>query len=424
MRYRNAGLISAAAMTAVLAGCGKSAKEEEAPASVAVVKVAQVTQRDLDITVTAPGTIFAREQANIASRVTAPIRILQAKKGDSVTAGQVLAQLDNRDAEAQRADAAAQLADAQAALERLKSGTVPAEAERLRGQVETAQAAFDLARKNVERRQQLFDQGAIPNRDLLQSQTDLAQAGTALNVAKRSLDLMQNQTTSLDIRSAQARVDSAKARLELAATQLQFTEIRSPFAGTITDQMMYPGDMASPSAPTFQLMDLAVVNARAQVPDNAAAPIRAGQHCEFVSSDAAIGSLPGRVTTISRALDPQRRTVEVWCEIENPQRRLQGNVFGNVTVTSGHMTKAAVVPKSAVQFKEGTRAGTVLVVDDKMVGHIREIQAGDAAGDVIPVMSGLQPGESVVVEGGYGLPDKTQLQLAKADNPSADKDRK
>jgi len=407
-------LVAAIASALYLAGCGRAKQEAEAPNPVAIVKVAKAGQQNIDLTITAPANIFPREQANLASRVTAPIRALRFKKGDSVKAGDVLALLDNRNATAQRADARAQVADAEATLERTRSGTIPAEVERVRGQVEAAQSALNQAQKNFDRRSQLFNQGAIPNRDLLQSETDLAQAKTTSEVAKRSLDLLQNQTNARDIRSLQARVDSAKARLDLAGTQLQFTEIRAPFSGTITDQTMYAGDMANPGNPIFQLMDLAAVTARAQIPEAASQSVRQGQPCAFKPSDATTDPLSGRITTITRAVDPQRRTIEVWCEIANKDKKLQGNVFGEVTITTGHLSNATVVPVNAVQFKEGTRAGTVLVVDSKMIGHLREVQAGETVGQMIPILSGLQLGETVVVEGGYGLPDKTELQLANA----------
>lgn len=405
-----------------LCSCGGTAKEEEAPKPVVSVKIGKVEQKTLEVTVQAPATVFPRSQAAIASRVTAPIRALRVKKGDTITSGQVLAELDNRDAIAQREDATAQLADAEATLQKTQAGTVPADLDRARGQVEMAQAALNQAQKNYDRRSQLFQQGAIPNRDLLQSETDLAQAKTTAEVAKRALDLLQSQTTGRDIRSAQARADSARAKLALAETQLQFTEIRAPFAGTITDQTMYPGDMANPGGPIFQIMDLGVVIARAQIPEQSAQAVRAGQPCTFSPADNSSAIFHGKMTVLNRAVDPQRRTVEAWCEIPNGDRKLQGNVFGSVTITTGRLADAIVVPLSAVQFNEGTRKGAVLVVDAAMIAHTREIEAGDTVGDVVPVTSGLQPGETVVVEGGYGLPDKTQVQTAKQAEPAKAKE--
>lgn len=346
--------------------------------------------------------------------MTVPIRALRVKKGDTVASGQLLAELDNRDAVAQREDARAQMADADATLQKMQSGTVPADIDRARGQLDVAQAALNQAQKNFDRRSQLFNQGAIPNRDLLQAETDLAQAKTNADVSKRALDLLQNQTTGRDIRSAQARLESAKAKLDLAETQLQFTDIRAPFAGTITDQTMYPGDMANLGSPIFQVMDLSTVTARAQIPDTAAAAVRDGQACTFSPADNATATFSGHISVVNRAVDPQRRTVEAWCEIANGDRKLQANVFGAVTISTGRLSNATVVPVSAVQFNEGTRTGSLLVVDSSMIAHLRNVEAGETVGDIVPILKGVEPGETVVIEGGYGLPDKTQVQVAKA----------
>jgi HlyD family secretion protein len=410
-----AWLIGAVLLCLTLTACGGGAgKEEEAPKPTVNVKLGKAEQKTLDVTVSAPATIFPRAQASIASRVTVPIRALRVRKGDSVASGQVLAELDNRDATAQREDARAQMADADATLQKMQSGTVPADIDRARGQLEVAQAALNQAQKNFDRRSQLFNQGAIPNRDLLQAETDLAQAKTNADVSKRALDLLQNQTTGRDIRSAQARLDSAKAKLDLAETQLQFTDIRAPFPGTITDQAMYPGDMANPGNPIFQIMDLSTVTARAQIPDTAAAAVRDGQACTFSPADNSKAAFPGHISVVNRTVDPQRRTVEAWCEIANGDRKLQGNVFGNVSIKTGRLSNATVVPLSAVQFNEGTRTGSLLVVDGNMIAHLRDVEAGETVAGVVPILKGVEPGETVVIEGGYGLPDKTQVQTVKA----------
>ena len=86
-----------------LAACSR--ENETKPEPVVEVKAAQTEVADLDVTVHAPAAVFPRQQANIASRVTSPIRELRARKGDSVSAGQVLAVLENRDVRAQQQEA-------------------------------------------------------------------------------------------------------------------------------------------------------------------------------------------------------------------------------------------------------------------------------------------------------------------------------
>jgi HlyD family secretion protein len=402
-------------LCAVMMGCSRS--EEAPPKPVVAVKVARVETRDVALSITAPATIFPREQASVAARITAPIRELKVRKGDNVKAGDGLAVLESRDVVAARAEAAAALADAQANLQKTSAGTLPTDIERARGQMATAEAALNQAQKIYDRRSELFKQGAIPGRDLLISQTDLAKAQTDFEVAKKSLDLLKTQSGEKDIAIARAHVEQAKAHLDQAEAQVTFTTLRSPFSGTITDQFQYPGDMAQPGTPTFIVMDLSVVTARAQVPESQVGQVRIGQACSFASSDAGAAG-PGHVMVINKAVDPARRTVEVWCEIQNRSPAVRGGVFGQATFITGKVPGSVVVPLTAVQFKEGTRSGIVMVLDAKNVAHQREVQAAETVGDVVRILEGLKPGETVVTEGSYSLPDGAQVKVGEAGKES------
>lgn len=398
-----------AGLLALLAGC--SQKQESAPKPVVEVKLARAEIAEIPVTIEAPATVHPREQANIAARLTAPIRKLLVKKGDRLSAGQVLAELDDRDLIAQKAEAAASVADAEATLQKTTSGTLPGDVDRAQGQVATAQAAFNQAQKIYDRRKQLFEQGAIPQRELLISETDLATTRTNLEVATRSLDLLVHQSRDRDIKIAESRLDQARARLSLAETQLTFTRIVSPFAGSVTEQFMFPGDMAKPDAPMFTVANLSVAVARAQAPEKDAGAIRRGQECSFQSIDRAVGTHPGRITVINQAVDPARRTVEVWCEVPQKDESLRAGMFGSVRILTATV-KGVMAPQAAVQFLEGTRAGFVMVVDDRRIAHRRDVEAGETLEGRVQIVKGLQAGEMVIVEGAYGTPDGTEVKLA------------
>ena len=396
--------------TVFLIGC--SHPEDVSQKPLVTVKVTRAEDSDVQLTLQAPAIIFPREQANISARTTAPILNLRARKGDTITAGQVLAILESKDVEAQHAEASANLADAEATLQKASAGTLPTDLERARGQLQSAEAALNQAQKNYDRRRDLFSQGAIPNRDLLASETELAQAKTAVDVARRTKELLEQQSGKTDIRIAESRVQQAKARQSLAAAQLQFTELKSPLNGTITEQFLYPGDMAKPDAPVFTVMDLSVAIAHAQVPESGERRLSRGQTCVFSQPDRQGDSAKGTITVVNQAVDSARRTVEVWCEIPNAQRNLRAGVFGSVSVSVGSATRAIVLPESAVQFKEGSSKGTALVVDQQRVAHLREVEATPLPGGRVQIVQGIETGETVVTEGGYGLPDGTQVTLA------------
>jgi HlyD family secretion protein len=392
----------------LMAGCG--AKEEVAPAVVVNVKTARAELGDVRLSVSAPATIFPRQQANIAARLTSPIRRILAHKGDRVKAGQVLAELENSDLVAQRDEAAAAAVDAEASLQKVTSGTLPEDIERARAEVATTEAARSRAQKLYDRRSELFAEGAIPNRDLLDSETELTQAKVAYNVARKSLNLLMNQSREQDIRIARSRLDQANARLSLLDAQLQFSKIRCPFDGTLTEQHMYAGDMAKPDAPIFTVIDLSAAVARIQVPESLSGSVQTGQECVFNPADSPGLNYSGKSSAVSRAVDPARRTVEVWCEIPHPDAGLRSGVFGRALIYTGTVPKSVLVPLPAVQFVEGTRRGSVMVVDDQNKAHMRDVETGESFEDRVQIAKGLNAGEQVIVEGGYGLPDGTEVR--------------
>ena len=89
-----------------------------------------------------------------------------------------------------------------------------------------------------------------------------------------------------------------------------------------------------------------------------------------------------------------------------------GQSLVGVDVETGAVPKAVVVPLAAAQFTEGTTKASLMVVDAKMIAHKKDVDTGEVFDGKVQVKSGLQAGEQVIVENGYGLPDGTQVQLA------------
>lgn len=395
-----------------LVGCGS--QEEPSVEPVVTVTTTRAQEADVRSLVRAPAYIFAREQANISSRVTAPIRNLLVRKGDTVTAGQLLAQLDNPDLLAQRDEAAAAVTDAEANLDRLKAGTLPSDIERARGQLAVAEAALNQAQKFYERRHKLFEQGAIPQRDLVTSETDFAAAKANYEVARISLALLENPSREKDILMAKSKVEQARARLAAIAAQVEFTAIRSRWNGVVTEQFMYPGDMAKPDAPIFTVMDLSVAVARAQIPESQAAPVHSGEECWLVPGDAPESRFEGRISVVNQAVDAARRTVEAWCEIPNSGQALRSGVFGEVSVVTHVTPRSVVVPIAAVQFGPDGNTGVVMVADPQGKAVKREVSTGERFDGKVEVRNGVSAGEQVIVVGAYGLADGTRIHVREA----------
>lgn len=395
----------------VVAGCGAPDEVVE-PQVVVDVRTAEAVVQDIEEIAIAPATVFAKSEAKVASQLTAPIAGLEVQKGDRVRQGQVLARLRTADLDAQLADAKAQVADAAANLEKVSAGTLPTDVERAQGEVERTTSALTEAKQIYERRQTLVAEGALPERDLLTAKTQYDQAVSANRVAQSSLDLLTGKSRLQDTRIAESRLASAQAKLDLAAAQLAFAQIVSPSPGVVTDQFLYPGDMARPDAPLFTVMDLSVAVARGQFPEEKAGGLRVGQACRFTGVDASADAHQGKLTVVNQAVDPLRRTIEAWCEIPNSDGAVKSGVFGELTVVLDVHRDALTVPLAAVEFDLNRANGVVWTVTSDNLVRENHAKVGVVSAAAVEILEGLKSGDTVVVEGGYGLSDGLAVRLA------------
>jgi RND family efflux transporter MFP subunit len=260
--------------------------------------------------------------------------------------------------------------------------------------VPPAEAALENARRVYERRQELYAKGGISKKDLESSQLDVANAAGALKSANSKVAEAQNHLGSLD-------------------AQLSYAEIRAPFDGVITDQFAYQGDFATAGNKLLTIADASVVIVKAPISDDAATRVHAGDAATIMPDDLPGVTLQAAVTLVGRSADPQSRAVEVWITLPNPDGRLRPNAPAHVTIASNAATNAVIVPTPAVTL-DATNAngGTVMVVDAQSVAHEVQVTIGAHDRQRTQITSGLHGGETVVVEGNYGLPDQTKVTVA------------
>lgn len=390
-------------------GC-KNNEEEKKP--VVAVTTQKAVLSSTPLLVSAPATVYGREEAHLSSRITASVQRLLVYKGENVRKGQLLAMLDQRDLAAQRADAAAAVTSAQSQLQKTQNATIPAALTQARGEARARAASLTLAQKVYDHRKDLFQQGAISGRELQTSEAELAQAKANADAAQKNLDVLEHRTSLEDVRVAQSALAQSRAREALASANLSFSEIRSPFNGTVTDQLVFPGDLANLGTPLFTVMDVSSVVARAQVDANKSMHIKIGQACTFQLGKDQETSRIGKISVVNQAVDPARRTVEVWCEIPNKDGVLKAGLFGQVQIATGTAENTIVLPASAVEMVEGTSKGKAYVVDAEHVAHVRDVKAQTLDNGRVRILSGISPGEIVITDGEYGLPDGTSVNPA------------
>jgi multidrug efflux pump subunit AcrA (membrane-fusion protein) len=398
--------------------CHKAPADAAAEIEVSV-RVAKAEAAMIANEITTVATLAARREAIISPRVAAPIARMPLLTNRSVRAGDVLAELESRDLTAQRAEAAAAVTEAQTNVHMTANGNVPITNATDSKAVRDARANLDNATKTFERRKVLFDQGGISKKDLEASQLAVVQAETDLHLAETSGAAHRGVTNPGDIRVAESKVVQARNHLANLDAQLGYTIIRAPFNGVVTQQFQYQGELANPGGKLLTIADTSGLIAKMQVGEETATLLKPGDTVKIVADDLPGQSFPGTINLVGRAADPQSRSVEVWVAVPNPSGRLRPNGVAKVVIAAQQVAGAIVVPSPAVTLDATNgNSGTVMVVDDKSIAHEVHVTIGVRSSGRTQITSGLKGGQTVVIEGNYGLPDGTKVSVAKESAPA------
>jgi HlyD family secretion protein len=397
-----------AAILLTTAGCKKS--DETDKPEVAVQAVA-AHPADISRVINTEAIIFPIAQSIITPKINSPVKKFYVNRGQKVKQGQLLAQLENKDLSGAALDNKGAYEQAEAAYNTSVNATLPEEVQKSELEVQTAQQELDAAQKLYSSREDLFKQGALPRKDLDAAAVQLAQAKSAYNTAKKHLDSLNAVGKQSALKSAGGQLTSAKGKLLTSEAQLSYTEIRSPIDGVVTDRPLYPGEMASTSAPLLTVMNVSQVIAKAHIPESDALLLRKGDKATLTAPGME-KPLTGTVTVISPALDPNSTTVEVWVQAANPDQQFRPGMSVQLSMTAQTVHNALVVPSSAL-LNANADAAQVMVVDSKSFAHSRDVKTGIQSQQETQIVSGLNPGDQVVSEGAYGLPDNTRVKIEK-----------
>ncbi len=284
--------------------------------------------------------------------------------------------------------------------------------------MESAQEQYAAAKKVLDSRQELVKEGALARKLVDDAAVQFAQAKAQLDTAKEHLRTLQAAGKQAQIDQAKAQVAAAQGQLRSAETQVTYSEVRSPEAGVVADRPLYPGDIAQAGTPLMVVMDVSSVVARVNVPAAEASGVKVGQDATINISDTG-EDVPAKVRVVSVATDPNSSTVQVWVEAPNPERKLKVGQAVHVTIVTGTIKNAMLIPVAAVL--PGETGGTaVLVIDSDQVAHRRAVQLGVKQGDKVQVLSGVAQREDVVIVGGLGVDDKQKVKVVQPNAPGED----
>ena len=332
----------------------------------AYVKIASLSLTQHSLLEPLAGKITYNE--SVTSRISSPVagRVIAAPVvlGTQVQAGSTLLELDSPDVAAAEADYA------------------------------KAQADLTLASHAFKRQQELYAGKAVSQKELEQAQDDLNDARS-------------------DVQRAQQRMKNL--RISARQSDGRFA-LRSPISGVVVERNVNPGMEVRPDrdVPLFVVSDIKKLTVLMEVFEVNFGKIRLGQKLS-ISVPAYPGELfAATVQYIGQVLNENTRTIQVRCDLSNPDGRLLPGMYATITVVSDPGDRAIVIPLTAV-FTEGDADYVFIAVDDNHYQQ-RPIEIGLRLKDKAVITQGLQPSEQLVTEGALMLRAEEEVETDSA-NP-------
>lgn len=394
-------------------------KEQPEPQPLVTVQVATVKKQSLQLIVSAEAVLSPKNAAAITPKVLAPVSKFYVTLGSRVHKGELLAVLENRDIAAAVTENRGALEQAQAQYETTTKASLPEDLKKAELDAKAAKESFDAQQKMYESRKTLFQQGALPRKDLDAAAVALAQARAQSDVAQQHLASLEAVGRQATLKSAGGQLASAEGKYKGARAQLSYTEIRSPIDGVVTDRPVWPGETPTSGTPLITVMDTSSVVARAHIPQEQAALVKVGDPATIIAPD--VAPVAGKVVIVSPALDQSSTTVQVWVEVPNKAGALRPGSTVQVRIVARTIDDALAIPEQAV-LKVPDGGASVMLVNKEGKAEKKDVTTGIVSGDKIQIIKGLLEGETVITTGAYGLPDGTQVKVAREQqksNPSS-----
>jgi len=331
----------------------------------------------------ASGYITPRRRATVAAKITARVVDVYVDEGMKVTEGQLLARLDDSDAQ-RRLLAARSQRDATAAL------------------IENLEVNLANAEREFRRQEDLDKSGFTSTQELDASRT------TA-------------ESLRAQIAATKVQVRAADAQIMVAQQDVDNCTVRAPFSGVVVSKDAQRGEMVSPISAgggftrtgIATIVDMDSIEIEVDVNESYIARVEPGQRVEAVLDAYPDWRIPAKVRTVIPTADRQKATVKVRISFDKLDPRILPDMGVKVSFLaaeqpSGQAPARAVVPREAVREAEG-KTVVFLFRDGRL--ERRAVSLGTVRGTDVEVTAGLSPGDQIVVKGPEGLHDGQRVKV-------------
>ena len=335
------------------------------------IETAEVTSQSLAQVLTATGRLALNDDAvvRVGTFVDGRVVHIFAKVGDQVRKGQTLVHIHSHE-----------LTDARGAFAKAKASLVE------------KQKALAFAQAEADRAERLF---------------------TAKAIAKREVDQANAHVIAI-----KAEIELVKAELERAAEFLEHlavdqdapdeVAIHSTASGIVTKRLITEGTVVSDAADLMEIANISTLWAMAEIPEAQASFARLGQTVSIKVPALGDTTISGKVVHIGTSLNPETRTVQVRCLVNNSRGNLRPEMYATMQLSGGATSSTLAVPRAAVQDINGEKV--VFVALENNAFEKRVVELGREQGEFIEITKGLEAGTRVVTKGGFFI--KTEFLKA------------
>lgn len=446
MNKKAISIILAAVTLLSFTGCGKRANKKEAESNGENVTVCTAEVSPINKTVTYTGEIRASESVSVISKLSAKAAAVYYNEGDYVNAGAVVARLDETDARLALDQARAGYNSAVAAYNMTVNSTTKQAASGAKQAYNTAKLAYEnaltaynrekqlhdnntslvaaknalaTAEKNYENTKRLFEMGAVSqfeldtarnNAENAKAAYDSAEAGASAQITaaesalKNAENALKNAEENLSltdisagesIATAKASVETARAALAIAENNAANAVVKAPISGYIGSMNIHEGQLTPQGSELFSVKNADSVDAEINVTESVISYINEGDEAK-IDVESANLTATGIVTVANPVKNPQTGMYTVKVSIDNPDGSIKVGMFADITLTTQKSEGSLVIMSDSV-MRDGDDAYVFVVEGD--IAEKRIITTGIETPDLTEVLSGLDEGERIVVDG-------------------------
>lgn len=336
------------------------------------VETVPVQKGDIASVSAISGKLEALHQVNVVAKVTGKVKEITSQVGQPIKKGEAIFVIDDTDIKSQLDQAQAALSMAEANYRQNRE-------------------RFENAKKDLERGEMLFKEGAI---------------------SEQALEQMRAAASDAGLQVLEAQLAQARASYDMALKQYKECWVASPIDGTVAYINVGVGETVSPGVPVAMVVDMSAVVLKGSIGESLINQVEKQGSIDVRIPSAGDTPFTGTITEISPAADLRTGLFGLKVLIQNPDGVIKPGMFAEADLVKDSKKDALYLPPAAVLSKNGEKY-VYVVADGKAV--YREVATGITGDGIVEILSGVNEGEEVIVRGQHYLSDGETVRVVRGD---------